>query len=300
MDTLRQVVEHTSDATMKGKLLGALAANFQGFDMSAAFDMTGAVVNLETFFLGDTKFQFQDISTAETATGSAAAATTNVITLNVAPDRDFIPDEIFLIDTEFCKVTSHVAGSLSVFCERGYAGSTAAVQSADVIQRTAAGGVTAANMALGYLVVPLVDLTQADADAKLVLAVPALSGYGCIETGTNDIVFTAPYASGHPANAEACTNATLANFSGGNDSVDVLRCTHLEGPIGDVANFVLYVPVGLTPVGVYIAQIDDSADAVITDNTYVIAGQRVTVTEGSTAWENTKDYVYVEVYCVAT
>jgi hypothetical protein len=298
--SLREVVDQTSDATLKGRVLAALAAQSQGFDDSALLDLTGVIVDLETFFLGNCQFQLQDISTAETATGSAAATDTNVITLNVAPDRDFRVGEVFKIDTEFCKVTSHVAGSLSVFVERGYAGSTAAVQSADAIERSSATAVADDNYYKNYLIVPTVDLTQADAAAKIILAVPAIRPeFGAVATGTNDVTFTAAYSDSHVDNAEAMGNATLANFAGGTDSFQAAqRCTYLHGPVGSETSFVVYVPSHLTPVGVYIAQIDDSADAVITDNTYVIAGQRVTVTEGATAWEDSADYVYVEVYCV--
>jgi len=166
MSVLRQVVASASDATLKGRLLNALATQEQGINDVALLDMSGAVVDLETFSLGDNVFELQDISTAETATGSAAATDTNAITLNTAPDRDFIKGEVFIIDVEFCKVTSHVAGSLKVFVERGYAGSTAAVQSADIIQRSSAAAVATER---GNIIVPLVDLTQADADLKILI-----------------------------------------------------------------------------------------------------------------------------------
>jgi hypothetical protein len=298
--SMREVVAQTSDATLKGKLLAATAAQQQGFDATALLDMSGVIVDLETFFLGNCQFQLQDISTAETATGSAAATDTNVITLNVAPDRDFRVGEVFQIDAEYCKVTSHVAGSLSVFVERGYAGSTAAVQSADTIQRSSVAAVADANYYKNYLIVPTADLTQADAAAKIILAVPAIRPeFGAAASGTNDVMFTAAYSDAFVDNAEAMGNATLANFSGGSDSFQAAqRCTYLHGPVASETTVTLYVPSHLTPVGVYIAQIDDSADAIITDNTYVITGQKIVVTEGSTAWEDAADYVYIEVYCV--
>lgn len=294
---LRQVVAHTSDATMKGRALAAMGAQNQGFDSNCLLNLTGVITDLETFSLGDADFQLQDVSTAETATGSAAAVGTNAITLNVAPDRDFLVGEVFVIDAEYCKVTSHVAGSLSVFVERGYAGSTPAVQSADAIERSSAAAVADANYSKNLLIIPTADLTQADAAAKIILAVPAIrSEFGAVATGSDDVTFTAAYSDAFPDNAEAMGNATLANFSGGVDNFQTAKISYLYGPVGSETAFVVYVPAGLTPVGVFISQIDDSGGVLVTDNTYAISGQRVTVTEGATAWEDAADYVYVEVY----
>ena len=73
--SLREVLRHTSDATLKGRVLTALGLQEQGVNDVALLDMSGAVSDLETFSLGDNVFELQDISTAETATGSAAALT---------------------------------------------------------------------------------------------------------------------------------------------------------------------------------------------------------------------------------
>jgi len=213
--------------------------------------------------------------------------------LNVAPDRDFIKGEVFIIDTEFCEVTSHVAGSLSVFVNRGYAGSTAAVQSADVIQRSSAAAVATER---GNIIVPLVDLTQADADLKISLAVPALRPeYGARLVGTNDVEFDVAFSDAHPANSEAMANATLANFAGGSDAFGVNKTVHLFKAVTSTA-FVFVVPG--TPVAAAAYVFDDSAGLVITgDTTTAISGREITVTEGAApVWEDGVDNVLVEVY----
>ena len=73
--SMREVVQQTSDATLKGKVLARLAAGNQGFNDTAILDITvGDPVDGETFSLGSNVFEFNDVSTAETATGSAAGA----------------------------------------------------------------------------------------------------------------------------------------------------------------------------------------------------------------------------------
>lgn len=289
MTVLRQVIESASDATLKGRAINAFGKATQGRPDVALLDLTGSIVDLETFSLGDNVFELQDISTAETATGSAAAATTPNITLNVAPDRDFIVGEVFIIGTEFCKVTNYVAGSLLVGVERGYAGSTAAIQSAATILRSSAAAV--ANGGSGNIIVPTVDLTQADAAAKVILAVPALrSEYGARAVGTNDVEFDVAFSDAQPANSEALANGTLANFAGGEDSatVETSEFVHVVDSTGPdqvvvlpfTARFIDYKL--YTSAGVKINETVDVAGASVQNEpTAVISAKELTFTESA-------------------
>ncbi len=217
MTVLRQVIESASDATLKGRAINVFGDAAQGANDTAILDLNvGALVAGETFSLGDDVFEWADLSTAETATGSAAAAGTPNITLDVAPDRDFEVGEVFAVDVEYCKVTSYVAGSLLVGVERGYAGSTAAVQAADIILRQA----VATPQVNGNILIPVDDGTQAEAETKTVTAVPALRPkYGARDQGTNAVEFDVAFSDAHPANSLVSANSnTLANFAGGSDS----------------------------------------------------------------------------------
>lgn len=288
--TNRAIAELTADNTLKGQLLNEFAGLNQGARDQATLDLNvGALVAGETFSLGDKRFEWVDLSTAETATGSAAAAGTPNITLNVAPDRDFEVGEIFAIDTEYCKVTSHVAGSLIVGVERGYAGSTAAIQAADIILRSAAANVN------GNLLIPVDDGTQAEAETKTITAVPALAPeYGARDGGTNAVIFDAAYSDGPPANSIVSANAnTLSNFSGGYDTADGAKASFL---VKGVTSTTFAVVLDATPVAAMATLFDDSAGLPLFTTTAVIAGNVVTVTEGIPVWENGVDSVLVEVW----
>lgn len=290
MSTNAQIFDLAADNTRKGQMLQVLGDAVRGTNDTALLDLSGVSVEAETFSLGDANFEMRVVATAETATGSAAAATTPNITLNVAPDRDFVVGEVFKIDTEYCQVTSHVAGSLIVGATRGYAGSTAAIQSADTILRSVAGSVPVT----GNLIVPVDATDQAEAAAQIILAVPAIRPkYGAMATGTNDVLFDVAYSDAHPANAEDFTNGTLANFAGGTDSGSVVKTTVLVQGVNSTA-FTLVCP--NTPIAATVLQLDDSAGATLTDNTAVITGNSVLVTEGATVWEDGVDSVLVDIY----
>jgi hypothetical protein len=294
MSSVREVVSKTADATLKGRVLAAVGAANQGSNDVALLNLNvGALVAGETFSLGVSRFEWVDISTAETATGSAAAAGTPNITLNQAPDRDFVVGEVFAIDTEYCKVTSYVAGSLVVGVERGYAGSTAAIQSADVILRSAAANVN------GNLLIPVNDGTQAEAAAKTITAVPALvPAYGARSGGANAVLFDVAYAESHPANSIVSANSnTLANFAGGEDTLSQAKGRNvrvLSAGDATAGSYVVVFP--FTPAGFSIRQYEAASGAEGAAGTIgTLAGRQITVAEGAAAW-TAGDVVVLEAF----
>lgn len=285
----REKVRHTNDATMKGQLIADLAGNYQGVNDEALLNLTGVAVEGEVFNLGASKFEYRVVATAETATGSAAAATTPNITLNVAPDRNFVVGEVFEIDQEYCQVTSYVDASLIVAVTRGYGGSTAAIQSADIILRSVSGSIPIT----GNLIIPLDATDQTETASQTILAVPALSSYGAQATGTDDVLFDAPFSDAHPANSEGLTNGTLAAFAGGIDSISVESTTHLFKAVTSTA-FSFVAP--KTPVAVSALLLDDSTGGVAITTLAAFVGRTVTITEGTPVWEDGVDNVLVTVY----
>lgn len=289
-----EVIRKTSDATLKGQAIAALGAVNQGTNDTALLDLNvGALVAGETFSLGDKRFEWVDLSTAETATGSAAAADTPNVTLNQAPDRDFVVGEIFAIDTEYCKVTSYVAGSLVVGVERGYAGSTAAVQSADIILRSAAANVN------GNLLIPVDDGTQAEAETKTVTAVPALAPeYGARDAGTNAVEFDVAYAESHPANSIVSANSnTIANFAGGVDSLSQAKSeiNHVV-TAGEATAGVLEFTFPFVPTAFDVVAYDATTGVIQPAGTVgTLTGRFLSVAEGASVW-GAGDVVVVRAY----
>lgn len=292
--TNKSLVDHVSDATMKGKVLGLLAGQAQGYRSTAVLDLTGVLVDGETFKLGAAQFEINDCSTAETATGTTSSTTDVSVALSAAPDRDFVKGEVFGIGSEYVKVTSHLPGAQTVYVERGYAGSTAATHSGATITRVAA-----ARLPLtGNYIIPVDDLTQAEGAAKIAAAVPALvSSYGARVTGTNDVTFDTAYADSHPANSESFTNATLANFSGGQDSLAAGRKAYIVHSVtaGEATAGTIDFVLDFTPSAFIVQQFDADGSPGTAGTVGSATANVLTVTEGAAAWA-AGDLIVIEAY----
>ncbi len=219
--------------TTKGSALQDLkdagAAGAQDF---AILDLSGVVVDTETFTLGDDVYEINLIATdngLDTGTGGLynndAKGPIQVPLTSAQVDVG----DIILIGTEFMKVVA--VGPSSSTVVRGYAGSTIAAHADSQTILEAVQQIVAAS----DFAVPVAATTAATAKVEIATAVNSFSlgineqlGQGTAKVdqaaliveafvggGTDAVVFHLPADKGVPDSAETFTNGTITAFGGG-------------------------------------------------------------------------------------
>ena len=236
---------NTGLETIKGGALHALkdAGNAGAYDF-ATLDLTGVVVDQETFTLGTDVYEVNVVATDTGAesTVQVEAGDTSII-FDVAPTIPLLPGDVIRMESEFMIVVDYNVNGPSANVVRGAFGSTAAqhtIVNSDTFQ-------AAQPVAAGNFAVPVAATAAATAKAEIAAAVGFWStgwrkglggGTGVtvqnglkvdafVGAGTNDVVFAYPADGGVAATAEGFTNGTLSAFAGGVEPAELVYTKHV-------------------------------------------------------------------------
>lgn len=213
--SLRQIFEKTSDATIKGQAIEALANSKQGANNLATLAMAGALSDQETFTLGATTYELHLINTASGSTSTVLDNTDDIQVIETITAHGLLKGAVLRVGLEFLKVTS-VVNADQVQLARAQFGSTI-VDHAD-----GAAILRAAQVPSLGRIVPISTTAQDSADSEIATALNMYfaDGYSGLNAvaGTNEVVISAPFSEAGVTNSEAMTNATLTNFEGGYDA----------------------------------------------------------------------------------
>lgn len=311
MSTVRNaLLEVSARETNMAKVVGSLASAARGHYEVATLNFTGAAVDGDTFDVGALRFEIDQINTdsgeAIADSPSISASAKNITGLSVG--HGITKGAVLRVDNEYMLVVSSHPTSVAV--ERGFAGSTAATHNNAATIYKSAAGVTGGN-----LEVPVgATLTNTAVRPLVTAALNYWFGkFGdkttAVDSGSDGVVvLIRPYGTGNnlPANAESIANGTLSNFSGGADDASVTKAEFVYGPVStaEASAGSLEFYVAGSPIAAEAVLLDDSAGTALRNEpsvspdliTAVVSGQKVTVTEGSTAWEANADKVLVTVY----
>jgi len=237
---------NTGRETIKGGALHALkdAGNAGAYDF-ATLDLSGVVVDQETFTLGDDVYE---INVVATDTGAESVAQVEVgdtsIVFDVAPTIPLLPGDVIRMESEFMIVVDYNVNGPSANVIRGAFGSTEAqhtIANSDTFQ-------AAQPVAAGNFVVPVAAAAAATAKAEIAGAVQFYSDGGWrkglgggtgvnvtnglkvdafVGAGTNDVVFAYPANGGVSSTAEAFTNGTITAFGGGVEPAELVYTKHV-------------------------------------------------------------------------
>jgi hypothetical protein len=236
---------NTGLETIKGGALHALkdAGNAGAYDF-ATLDLTGVVVDQETFTLGTDVYEVNVVATDTGAesTVQVEAGDTSII-FDVAPTIPLLPGDVIRMESEFMIVVDYNVNGPSANVVRGAFGSTAAqhtIVNSDTFQ-------AAQPVAAGNFAVPVSSTAAATAKGEIAAAVGFWStgwrkglggGTGVtvqnglkvdafVGAGTNDVVFAYPADGGVATTAETFTNGTLSAFAGGVEPAELVYTKHV-------------------------------------------------------------------------
>lgn len=293
---LRQVFAQTSDATLKGRALSALAAGVKGAHQTAVLTLTGGnLADQDDFKVGVQAYEIHLINGAEAATLTVATDDGETVAFSASPTPALVKDEVFLAGTEFMKVT-RVVSSTSYEVERGFAGSTAAVHAAATVKRRAQAP------SLGREV-PVTTVTSSTADAEVAKALNYwfdLDG-SPVEAvvGTTLVTLDRPYSEADPTNDDSglSNGNTLSDFAGGADDGGFNKAeVKYTAVAADVTRGSIPFTVGFTPAGVEVKVFSAAGAAKAWDGTFSISGRVVTVNNGGTTDWAATDVLFVTIY----
>ena len=236
---------NTGLETIKGGALHALkdAGNAGAYDF-ATLDLTGVVVDQETFTLGTDVYEVNVVATDTGAesTVQVEAGDTSII-FDVAPTIPLLPGDVIRMESEFMIVVDYNVNGPSANVVRGAFGSTAAqhtIVNSDTFQ-------AAQPVAAGNFAVPVSATAAATAKVEIAAAVGFWStgwrkglggGTGVtvqnglkvdafVGAGTDDVVFAYPADGGVATTAEGFTNGTLSAFAGGVEPAELVYTKHV-------------------------------------------------------------------------
>jgi hypothetical protein len=236
---------NTGLETIKGGALHALkdAGNAGAYDF-ATLDLTGVVVDQETFTLGTDVYEVNVVATDTGAesTVQVEAGDTSII-FDVAPTIPLLPGDVIRMESEFMIVVDYNVNGPSANVVRGAFGSTDAqhtIANSDTFQ-------AAQPVAAGNFAVPVSATAAATAKVEIAAAVGFWStgwrkglggGTGVtvqnglkvdafVGAGTDDVVFAYPADGGVAATAEGFTNGTLSAFAGGVEPAELVYTKHV-------------------------------------------------------------------------
>jgi hypothetical protein len=236
---------NTGLETIKGGALHALkdAGNAGAYDF-ATLDLTGVVVDQETFTLGTDVYEVNVVATDTGAesTVQVEAGDTSII-FDVAPTIPLLPGDVIRMESEFMIVVDYNVNGPSANVVRGAFGSTAAqhtIANSDTFQ-------AAQPVAAGNFAVPVSATAAATAKVEIAAAVGFWStgwrkglggGTGVtvqnglkvdafVGAGTDDVVFAYPADGGVATTAEGFTNGTLSAFAGGVEPAELVYTKHV-------------------------------------------------------------------------
>ncbi len=265
---------NTGRETIKGGALQALKdAGNAGAYAHAVLSLSGAVVDTETFSLGDDTYEINAVTvdtTQDTGTGGEFNNTSAVVNVPVTGQS---AGDVLRVGSEFMLVLSATATSAYVL--RGFAGSTVVAHGNSQTIFGAAQQVGADNLA-----VPVSGTGATTADDQIVAAVNFWgAGYrkglggGIGVDVENKLKVTAVLAAastiafGYPKNgdvvstAETFTNGTLSAFINGFEPAET-KYSRLVVTSGGTGAENFFAPFDVTRAGVTVYAADGSAEAI--------------------------------------
>lgn len=245
---------NTGLETIKGGALHALkdAGNAGAYDF-ATLDLSGVVVDQETFTLGTDVYEVNVVATdtGSESTVAVGASDTSII-FDVAPTIPLLPGDVIRMESEFMIVIDYNVNGPSANVVRGAFGSTAAAHSianSDTFQADQP-------VAAGNFAVPVAATAAATAKGEIASAVQFWSDGGYskglgggigvtvqnglkvdafVGAGTNDVVFAYPADGGVATTAEGFTNGTITAFGGGVEPAELVYTKHVVVAAGTSA-----------------------------------------------------------------